>query len=514
MSALLQDYISKNAQLRPDNVVIQDGHKTITYAEMDAFTNKFARFLLSLGVCRQDCIGLLMPKSINAFKGLVAILKADASYVPLNIQAPANRNSYILDQSKCRFLICDNSSQAQALAIVEEIGGANIKIVTIDENVAASESTEPLVYQNTPSDLAYVLFTSGSTGVPKGVMITHGNVINYAEWTVNYLGITPDDRLSSHPGLFFDLSVFDVYSAFKSGASLHLVPQASSMFPIKIVDFIEQSRLTIWNSVPSLYTFMARARVLNPSRLSSLRALTFNGEVMPTSTVMDWMKACPQARFVNQYGPTETTCASLFYEITEIPDDASVPIPIGKAISNTKVFALTDEGDNSGVNELGELHIMGAGVGRGYLFDEEKTRKVFVTNPLGGQGRGTVYATGDLVRLRSDGNYDFLNRKDHQIKYMGYRIELGEIEATLNSFDYVTSSSVLGIEHEGSGGLMIVAFVVFKVRVDDAQVKAGLEKIIPHYMVPKVIVGVNQLPLNHNGKTDRVKLKEIYLAGH
>jgi len=511
MAQLLQDFISVNAANAPENLLIQDGSLSITYGEMDRFANQFAHYLVAKGVAQQDRVALFIPKSIALFKALVSVLKADAVYVPLNIQAPSKRNAYIIEQARCSFLMCDKTTKAEAFFLAESVE-ASVTVIVIDEVVLNDTALTPLTYRNRPSDLAYVLYTSGSTGQPKGAMISHGNVINYAEWVVDYFQVTPRDRMSNHPGIFFDLSVFDIFPAFKSGASLHLVPQESSMFPIKIIEFIETYKLTIWNTVPSLYTFMVRAGVLDPKRLSHLRALTFNGEVMPTATVMAWMNACPRARFFNQYGPTETTCASLFYEITEIPRDPLIPLPIGRPIAGTSVFALTEEGRKAEVNESGELYITGAGVGRGYLFDEEKTKKAFIDNPLA-PGTGITYRTGDLVKVRPDGNVDFLGRKDHQIKFMGYRIELGEIESALNAQEYISTSAAIAVDHANSDGIAIVAFMVLSKAVEHNKIKADVGKIIPHYMVPKIIIEMPKLPMNSNGKIDRNKLKELYTAG-
>jgi amino acid adenylation domain-containing protein len=508
---LLHNYVSKNALLYPNHLMIQDGDVTISYIQMDSCTNKLARYLVRSGATRGDGIGLFLPKSINLFKGLISALKTDSFYIPLNIQAPLERNRLILEQSKCRILCCDESTELEAQELIRPF--EHILLVVIREELFKGESDASLLCKNTPEDLAYVLYTSGSTGRPKGVMVSHGSVCNYVEWTVDYFNIGIHDRLSSHPGLYFDLSVFDIYSAFKSGASLHLVPNSFSMFPVKIIDFIESNKITIWNSVPSLYTFAVRAKVLKPERLECLRILTFNGEVMPAKSLMEWMKACPNARFINQYGPTETTCASLYYEIPFAPEDTSLPIPIGRPIANTEVFALHEDGHESKMGEVGELHIAGSGLGKGYLGDLEKTKKAFIRDPLHKNTERLVYVTGDLVRLRNDGNYDYIGRKDHQIKVMGYRVELGEIETCLNGFDYIHAAAVLGLAHPHAGDTMIVAFIVTKhacEEIDDAQVKKDIQKVLPNYMLPRVILRLAEMPLSSNGKIDRHKLKNIY----
>nr|MBI1232831.1 amino acid adenylation domain-containing protein [Cytophagales bacterium] len=511
MILLLQDYITISAQKRPGSIAIHEGERSITYGELNLYTNKFSRYLASRGVSRQDKVALFIPKSIASFKAMISVLKADAIYVPLNVQVPTKRNTYIAEHSQCDFLICDKSVKSEALLIAKSVKARSLAVIVIDEVNLDNISEASIIYHNTPSDLAYVLYTSGSTGFPKGVMIRHRNVVNYTEWAVKYFQISFSDRMSNHPGIHFDLSVFDIFPAFRSGASLHLVPQDVAMFPIKIVEFIESNKLTIWNSVPSLYTFMARTNVLDSKRLTSLRVLTFNGEVMPTSTVISWMSACPQARCVNQYGPTETTCGSFFYEIVGIPSDATIPLPIGRPIANTEFWVLKDDGSKAEVNEAGELYIAGAGVGHGYLFDQEKTDKSFIFNTLDPNAQEPIYRTGDLVKLRPDGNLDFLGRRDHQIKFMGYRVELGEIESALNSLDYVSTSAVIAVEHSVSTGTIIAAFVVLIDEINAHKIKKDVGMLIPHYMVPKVITVMQELPFNPNGKIDRNKLRELYM---
>jgi len=507
---LVQNFVSHNASERPESLFIQDGHQAITYGVMDESTNKLARALRRRGVTRGDGVALFIPKSIPFFEALIATLKADAYYLPLNLGSPEQRNQRILAHSGCRFLLCTEETVLEAERLLQ--GLPEVTLIVLGPDLAHEDSAEPLEFENVAGDLAYVLYTSGSTGEPKGVMITHSNVSNYAHWTTDYFRITPEDRLSNHPGPHFDLSVFDIYSAMKAGASLHLVPPEASLFPIKIVDFIHEHQLTVWNSVPSLYTFIHRAKALDGSRLGTLRVLTFNGEVMPTATLIEWMKACPGARCVNQYGPTETTCASLFYELSEIPTDPTVPIPIGAPLAHTEAFALSDDGQLIKEGESGELHIGGAGVGRGYLNDPERTRNAYIPHPLDTGGGSVVYRTGDLVALRPGGGFDFVGRKDFQIKVMGYRVELGDIEAALSSLEYVSSAAALGIPHPRSKDIRIVAFFVLhdtRHTIEDERIRSDLQKLVPDYMVPRVFVRLDDMPTNPNGKIDRSALRAL-----
>lgn len=511
---LVQNFVSRNASERPESLFIKDGVDSISYGAMDEATNRLARALSRLGVSRGDGVALFIPKGIVFFEALIATLKADAYYLPLNLGSPEQRNRTILAHAGCRFVVCDDTTASDARRLLLDL--PNVTLIELGSELAQRDSAEPLEYENAANDLAYVLYTSGSTGEPKGVMIRHSNVANYAHWATDFFEITPEDRVSNHPGPHFDLSVFDIYSAMKAGASLHLVPPEASLFPIKIVDFIQENRLTVWNSVPSLYTFIVRAKALDGSKLRTLRALTFNGEVMPTSTLIEWMRTCPTARFVNQYGPTETTCASLFYELTEIPTDALTPIPIGAPLANTQAFALSDDGHLIREGESGELHIGGAGVGSGYLNDPQKTRNAYIRNPLHAGGDSVVYRTGDIVALRPGGIFNFVGRKDFQIKVMGYRVELGDVEAALSSLGFVSSAAALGIPHPRSQDIGIVAFFVPHDTARDIgaeKIKSHLQKLVPDYMVPKVFVCLDNMPTGSNGKIDRVALRALYENG-
>jgi len=512
---LLQDYLYHNAEHQPNAKLIQDGAYSISYGDMNRTSNMLARYFIRRGLKGNDKVALLIPKNIDLFRCVFATLKAGATYVPLSLQAPLERNRFILGHSDCRFLCVDKQRESEGFQLLASQRG--VELIIIDDKLPIEEEAgDNLPHNCLSDDLAYILYTSGSTGTPKGVMISHGSVMNYADWAVRFLNIKPHDRLSNHPGLHFDLSVFDIYSTLASGASLYPVPQSISMFPIKVVDFIESNKLTIWNSVPSLYSYMLRADVLKPKRLSTLRVLTFNGEVMPTATLIGWMRACPTARFINQYGPTETTCASLHYEIMELPTDPTIPIPLGRPIDNTEVFALTEELEVAQVGQVGELYIAGAGVGKGYLSDADRTAKAFVKNPRDPCSRNVTYRTGDLVKLSADDNYHFIGRRDHQVKVMGFRVELGEIESTLMGLAYISDAASLALPHRFTGDLMIVAFVVIaddssqSSQIDDLTIKNDIGRLLPHFMVPREIVRLKSIPLNSNGKIDRAELQRIH----
>ena len=526
MNRLIQQRFTDVAEANGHSLMVLDGDRSVTYGEAEIRSNRLARRLVALGCSPGDRIALCLPKCLETFTGLLAILKADAIYVPIDPTIPATRIADILDQCGCN-LVCTNRDAAGKLGPALAEAGAGCTLVLLDEEHApdnAQESTGlpvhatglladlpagPREYDRISDDPAYIVFTSGSTGRPKGVTIPHRAVLDYADWTIQYFHVTTGDRLSSHAGLHFDLSVFDVYTALLSGASLHPVPREASLFPAKFAEFAAERAITIWCSVPSYLTYQAKSGILAKTKLPALRAVTFCGEVMPTATMIEWMTHQPQTRYVNQYGPSETCCASMFYPIDEIPSDPCAAVAIGKAIPNTEVFHVTEDGHRAGPGQRGELCIRGEGNGLGYWADPEKTAAAFIQNPLHDDYPDTVYATGDIVVLREDGVYEFVERKDHQIKYMGYRVELGEIETVLTGLDAVRQAAVVAVSSDTAQTSMIQAFVSLRAEATEESLKQAVADRLPAYMVPKRLEILKELPLNASGKIDRLALKDL-----
>ncbi len=497
MINLLQDYISESAKKFPEKPAAVFGGELISYQDFDERSNQMARALQKLGVTRGDRVAFCLFKSIDSLIALAGILKADAVYVPLNPQAPAARAKQIIDDARPAIVICNNKTLPTVAA------AGTILNLDDDREFVREFSSAPLDYKNSSGDLAYILYTSGSTGTPKGVMITHANVINATEWAVDEFNITHEDRMSQHPPLHFDLSTFDLYCAFKSAATLYLVPESLSLFPGQLMKFIEDHRLTIWDSVPSVMVYLSNAGLVKPERMASVKKIFFNGEGFPAKFLAEWMKTYPEKEFINMYGPTETTVQCTFYRVPAPPADLSRLVPIGKAQRGAEVFDVD-----------GELYVAGAGVGKGYWNNPEKTAEAFVPDPRPGKA-GMVYKTGDLVRRLPDGNYEFIGRKDFQVKVMGNRIELGDIEAALYSLSSIKEAGVIAVEAPETGGVEIAAFVSLKEKgMTPETIKTDLAKLLPHYMIPHIIEIRDILPRTSTGKVDRPKLKDEYTRKH
>jgi amino acid adenylation domain-containing protein len=472
-------------------------------------------------------VGLYLDKSIESIVGLYAAMKCGAAYVPLDPRAPAARLAYIAADCGLRVLISgaekagswgellDHGAPLEAVVVANaadlgpEVSLTGVKLLTA-RDIDAHDATVPVV-RLSEDDLAYILYTSGSTGNPKGVMLSHLNALAFVRWTVDRFQVGPEDRLSNHAPLHFDLSVFDLFAAAAIGAAVVLVPPELSVFPVQIRDLIEEKRISIWYSVPSLLSMLTLRGGLEPSSLPGLRTILFAGEVFPTKYLRQLMTLLPHVRFFNLYGPTETNVCT-YYEVCSLPEPATEPIPIGRAIDEVEVFAVTDEGRRAGPGEVGELHVHGPTVMRGYWGDAERTGRALVRDPLGWRRRGRVYRTGDLVRQRANGDYRLLGRRDHQVKSRGYRIELGDIESAILAHPDVLECAVIAVPDELVTN-RIRAFVAARDGLDDRKLSSFCASRIPHYMVPEQIELMETLPKTSTGKVDRQALASTTSEG-
>jgi amino acid adenylation domain-containing protein len=488
----------------------------MTYRELDAASNGLARALIAAGVRRGDRVAILLPKSLECVAAVYGAMKAGAAYVPLDPMGPAVRAGMVAADCTVSALI---TIPARANAVLEAMGDHHPGVVVVVGDDGPEEIPGPVVrYQEATSDplatdplvpvieddLAYILYTSGSTGVPKGVMLTHRNGLSFVEWSAQTIGVTPDDRISNHAPLHFDLSVFDLYLAALGRATLVLVPSDEAYFGSSLGRIIEEEQISLWYSVPSALMLLTRAAP-DSIRLRSLRAVVFAGEVYPTKHLRELSALLPGVPLWNLYGPTETNVIT-YYRVGDLPEDDQ-PIPIGRACENMEVFAIREDGKRAGVAEEGELFARGPTVMKGYWGRPDRTAEVLMANPLSSSVPGPVYRTGDIVRMRPDGDYDFLGRRDHQVKSRGYRIELGEIETALSAHPSLAEAVAVALPHD-EWGTAIVAYVVPKsgLRITESDIKRHVSRRLPRYMVPTRVSVLEVLPRTSTGKVDRQTL--------
>jgi amino acid adenylation domain-containing protein len=509
--------LTEAAERSPASAAIVDGARTLTYGELEAAANRLANTLVAHGVRPGDRVGVHLAKSADAVVALYAVMKAGGAYVPLDVKAPSARLGYIAADcgittlvSEIRLadswsaLVAEGAPLQHVVAFGGEPEGAAIPAGVAGlgpEAVAAAPSSPPPVRLGA-GDLAYILYTSGSTGRPKGVMLSHQNATAFVDWGVRTVGVGRDDRLSSHAPFHFDLSVFDLYAASTAGACVVLVPEATSVFPAQIARFIREQRITIWYSVPSVLTLLVERGGLRDGDFEQLRTLIFAGEVFPVRFLRRLMLRLPHVRFANWYGPTETNVCTAYW-VPEPPAEGGPEIPIGRPIDGVEGLVVDEAGRPLDEGQAGELLVRGPTVTRGYWGDPERTNRALVPDPRPDVAPGLVYRTGDLVRTRADGNYEFIGRRDHQIKSRGHRIELGDIESALLAHPDVRECVVVPVPDEHVTNLIRACVVA---DADEATLRAHCHATLPRYMVPDQFDFHDTLPKTSTGKVDRQAL--------
>lgn len=498
---------------------VSDTRRTISYRELDAAANQVARVLAAHDIGPGDRVALCLPKSIEAVISIYGILKAGAAYVPIDATGPPRRAGLILDDCGVRAIVGSvrtvqrMQSQVDASAcelVIVTDGGATARPRVVPWRTVAEQSPDPIAPdERSPEDLAYILYTSGSTGVPKGVAISHRASLHFVLWARRHIGLVPSDRLSSHAPFHFDLSIFDLFSSAAAAACTVLVPASLSAFPRDLAPFIEDESLTVWYSVPSVLTALVRAGDPGRFRFERLRAVLFAGEVFPVQFLRQAMAAVPHAVFYNLYGPTETNVCTC-YRVDPRAVDTLTDIPIGTPIAATRVEIQGEDGRTAAKGDVGELVVRGPAVMSGYWGRPDETRRVLDAPDGDGPSR---YRTGDLVRERPDGDLVFVGRRDHMVKRRGYRIELQEIEAALRAHPQVADAAVIAIQDAPATTSITAIVVPGDGRMTRESLLRFCAERLPEYMMPDAFECRDALPKTSTGKTDRASLGAARRSG-
>lgn len=488
-----------------NKTAFEDKDGTITFDELRNKSRIVASELIkNVTVGRKYPIAVYLPKSIGSIISFMGSLYAGSPYVPIDYAIPQER----MKQTAKTLLPTAIITDSQGKETLSQLS-LDAKILLIDDllNGICNDSSVDLSLNSVcDTDPAYIMYTSGSTGVPKGVTISNRGVIDYIDWIVNTFPIASDSIIGMQSAFHFDNSVFDMYTSLYTGAKTLIIPEVLFMYPEKLMEYMTENKISVIFWVPTVMISVANGGVLENSDLSSLKLIMFAGEVMPNTQLNIWRKALPDCMYVNMYGPTEATDIATYYIVDREYENHEV-LPIGKPCYNMRTLILNDKNELCGIGEQGELCIAGTGIALGYWNNEEVTKKAFVQNPLNTLYSDRIYRTGDLAYKNDEGNIIFVGRRDSQIKLRGNRIELGDIEAAATAIDGIDSACVMFDEAKQE----IVLFVEAQQEINARKFKLEIKKYVPAYMTPSKIIAMKNFPHTPSGKIDRVGLRKEYI---
>ncbi|ELF6740205.1 amino acid adenylation domain-containing protein [Campylobacter upsaliensis] len=491
----IDDFLQKSVKKFPHKTLFKEmGGVSITYKEFDDLSQKVATKLLNTLAKEpiQSPILIILPKSINTLISFFGVAKSGNFYTLLDEKMPLERIEKIISVLKPKAFITSKSLNLKL--DLPTLYTEDFESYERDEEALAKARLRHI-----DTNLLYVFFTSGSTGLPKGVSISHKSVIDYAFWVSEEFELDENEIIANQAPLYFDNSILDIFPTIKEGGSVHLVPNSLFAFPLKVLEYLENEGVNTIFWVPSVLIYFANTQALEKFKLEKLKKVLFCGEIMPNKQLNYWRTHLPHTLFANLYGPTEITDVCCFYKVDrEFKDDEL--LPIGKACKNTELLVF-DENKNF-INEAGkkgELYVRGTSLSLGYYNDIEKTKAAFIQNPLHHNYLDLLYKTGDIVAYNEFGELLCYGRIDNQIKFKGHRIELGEIEAVLNSHEKIKNSACIFKDDK------LIAFYESEEELD---LKGFCKQKLPPYMIASSFVRVEKFALNANGKIDRKILSE------
>lgn len=494
-------YLVATAAKHPEKTAVQDATGKITFAELLRSAFVIADEIRAKGAWKSP-IGVYIPKGCLMVQAFAGINMSGNFYVPLDTKSPDTRILSILNVLESDIIITDKAHEEQVKGMCDK------QIIVIEKALEHEQQIDAdadnYLAKQIDTDPVYSIFTSGSTGTPKGVVIAHRGVIDYIDWAIGRFGFTSDAVIGNQAPFYFDNSTLDIYLMYATGATLDIIPEMNFSFPAKLVDYMNEHRISFVFWVPFVLINVANFDILEEKKPQYLKDILFAGEVMPNKHLNYWRKHLPQCRYANLYGPTEITVDCTYYEVDrEFADDE--PLPIGYPCRNSDVLILVDQEREAAVNEEGELCVRGSSLALGYYNDWEKTRNAFIQNPLNKHYPETIYCTGDIVYKNERGEIMYVGRKDSQIKHNGYRIELGEIENAILASKLVDNCCAA----YDFTNKRIVLYYQASEELDKGVFRKAVANKIPRYMIPTAFYREEMLKQNSSGKIDRSYYKKL-----
>lgn len=497
-STILQDL--ENIALKyPEKIAFADTKEEFSFSRLLDCAKRIGSYI-SADIAPRNPVVVYMEKRASNIAAFLGAAYAGCFYVPIDSQMPAERINLILETLRPSLIIYDDVTEKSISQISSGITSVHFKVAVVER--IHQERLDNIRIYSKSTDLLYVLFTSGSTGVPKGVTLSHAAVIDFMDWICQKYKLDSDVTLCNQAPFYFDASVPDIFIPLKTGATVYIPPKNYYTFPKKILQFIVDKKVNTLVWVPSALCNVVNCKAFNVVIPTTVKLVIFCGEVMPCKHLNVWKKYVPEAHYVNMYGPTEATYACMYYDIDrDFKDDET--LPLGKACENSEILLITDDNREAEEGEIGEICVLGQCLSNGYYNSREKTCSAFVQNPINHSWIELMYRTGDLA-YKKDGDIVFAGRKDFQVKRLGHRIELGEIENAILSVNSVENACCV-FKPDSSE---IIA--VYTGRIESNEITKIIESKIPPYMFPNRYEHLKTMPMNINGKIDRTRLQKEY----
>lgn len=503
------EYFEKTLLKYREKIAVIDNNTGITFEELEKRAKNLSVFITKKTDFINKPIGIYLPKGADAVIAFLGALYSGNFYVPLDIESPQKRLATIINSLKPEIIITTKPYLEKLL--LQKYDRASILLVEEvynKENAYDNEQILNKIKDIIDLDPVYTMYTSGSTGIPKGVTISHRGVIDYIDWAIDCFEINSETVIGNQAPFYFDNSTLDIYLFLATGATLAIIPKSLFIFPLRLLEYIKEKEINFIFWVPSVLVNIANLKLLDKIEVNALEKILFAGEVMPVKHLNYWRQKFKHALFANLYGPTEITVDCTYY-IVDREWDSNESLPIGIPCRNSDVIILNENDTLAGNNERGELCVRGSSLALGYWNDFDKTNEVFTQNPLNKNYPDRIYRTGDIVYKDEEGLIIFVGRKDSQIKHQGQRIELGEIENAALSIVEIEHACVIYDENNKSINLCYES----EESLDIVFIRKKLTPLLPKYMLPAKYFFFERLPLNPNGKVDRKSLKNLILSG-